>query len=96
MPADALPQPHTTVPGLAHLERTYLDALRRPLRGSVRITGAQRAEHGGTVVTAAAVTAQVVDGTLAVELPAGTYELALSLNTVDGERVRETETVTLE
>ncbi|TYP88441.1 hypothetical protein [Blastococcus xanthinilyticus] len=41
-------------------------------------------------------TAQVADGTLAADLPAGTYELALSLNTADGERVRQTETVSRE
>lgn len=97
MPADALPEPWPTpLPGLIHYERDYRDVLNRPLTGSVRITGQSRAVHGDVVITPAAVTVNVgTGGKLAVDLPAGKYELAGSFHTVDGEPVQEKETVTL-
>lgn len=96
MPADALPQPWPQpTTGLVRLERTYRDVLGRPLRGTVRITGAQRTADGATVTVGAPVNATVTDGLLAVNLPAGTYEIVAALTTVDGERARENDTITL-
>lgn len=96
MPADALPQPWPApLPGLVHLERLYRDVLGRPMRGTVLITGARRAVHGQTVVTDAGVTVALVGGRLAVDLPAGSYDLDVTLTSPDGQRVKETETVEL-
>lgn len=95
MPADALPQPHAMNRGRVRLERTYRDPLGRTMHGSARIAGATRTAHGPLVVAGVPVTAQIVDGLLAVELPPGTYEVTADLLSADGERAREAETVTL-
>lgn len=96
VPDDALPQPWPEpIPGIVHHERVYRDVLGRPMRGSVRITGAKRAQHGELVVAAAGVTVPLVDGRLTVDLPAGTYEMDAALTSADGERVKESETVEL-
>jgi hypothetical protein len=95
MPADALPQSSAPLPGATRLRREYRDALGRPMTGRVRITGAARSQDGTTVIVPAAVNADVAAGVLEVELPAGTYTLAATLTTVDGNRADDTETVEL-
>ena len=96
MPDDALPSPWPTpLPGLVHHERRYQDVLGRPMRGSVRITGATRAQHGDLVITNAGVTVQLVDGRLSVDLPAGTYQAEATLTSPDGQRLKESETLDL-
>lgn len=96
MPADARPvaaaQP---LPGAVPLRRLYVDALGRPMSGRARISGVERVKVGSTVIAPAPVNAEVVNGTLAVELPPGRYTVSAALTTVDGNRVDDTETVTL-
>lgn len=93
MPADALPIAPVGVG--ASLRRDYRDVLGRPMSGTVRITGAQRAQAGEAVTVPAAVNADVPAGVLDVALPPGTYTLAAALTTVDGNRADDTETVEL-
>lgn len=93
MPAEA--RPHAAHHGAHALHRFYADALGRPMTGTVRITGAARAQDGHRVTVPAAVTVEVTAGHMACGLPAGTYQLAANLTTVDGHRADDTETVTL-
>lgn len=96
MPVDALPVPPARpVDGAVQLRREYRDALGRPMTGSVRISGAERAQLGERVVMPAPVTADVPAGVLDVALPPGRYTLAASLATVDGHRADDTTTVVL-
>lgn len=94
MPADALPIAPVGVG--ASLRRDYRDVLGRPMSGTVRITGAQRAQAGERVTAPAPVTVALVDGLLYADLPPGQYTLAASLTTIDGHRADDTETVHLE
>ncbi len=96
MPDDALPQPWLdSVSSTVALVRTYLDVLGRPMRGSARITGAKHAKDGGLVVAGVPVTLSLDKGVLSANLPPGTYVLTTDLISVDNERERTEEEVTL-
>lgn len=96
MPADAAPQPWPTHPaGTVHHRREYRDPLRRPLRGTLTYTGAQRAETDAAVVVSAPVNVALEDGVVDVHLPPGTYKVTGQLQTADGVRIREDTTVEL-
>lgn len=97
MPVDALPVPWPEQPdGGLRLHRVYRDVLGRPLSGVVTITGTARTELDGTVTVPVPVNATLTDGVLDEYLPADTYRLEANLRSVDGARVTDTATITLE
>lgn len=94
------PQPYpgdliVSLPGTVHYRREYRDALGRPMRGRVTITGAARSEHDGVVTLPAPVVVDVADGILDVDLPPDTYTITAALRTRDGDRASETLKVAL-
>lgn len=97
MPSEALPVNRTAPPkGTVTLRRTYVDALNRPLTGSITLTGTKTTTNGGVVhLGAAPVTVALVGGLLEVDLPPDTYRLTAALRTVDGHRITSDETVTV-
>jgi hypothetical protein len=100
MPVDALPvswpDDPKPVPGLVHYERSYLDVLQRPMSGDAKVVRESRVAHGDTVIANAPVTVAVHGGRLSMDVPPGTYSISAVLVTVDGVRVHDTDTVTLE
>ena len=96
MPDDALPQPWPTpLTETARLRRDYRDALGRPMRGTLTISGVRRTDHGDTVTVAAPVNVALSEGLLEVDLPPGDYTITGALHTIDGARVREDSTLIL-
>lgn len=99
MPVDALPVPWDTggsLDGTVPYRREYRDALRRLVKsGTVTIAGQARTERDGVVTVPAPVTVELVGGVLDVHLAPGTYTIAATLRTVDGERTSDSDTVTL-
>jgi len=96
MPADALPQPYPQpLPGTARVRREYRDPLGRPLTGSVTLTGRSSTQAGELTIPAVAVNVAISGGVLDVSLPAGVYDLAASLRTVDGARTTVTDEITV-
>lgn len=95
------PQPYpgdlvAALPGTVRYRRVYLDALGRPMSGSLTFTGTARTEAGGAVVLPAPVVVPVGgNGGVDVWLPSDTYTVEASLRTADGARVTDSDTVTL-
>jgi hypothetical protein len=97
MPVDALPQPHpVAVPGTVTYRHEYRDALGRPLRGTVTLTGRTGADLDGLTVPPAPVPGELVGGVLEVDLPPDTYRLEGVLRTAEGARVTVRDEITLE
>jgi len=97
MPDAALPQPRTTpLPNVATLRREYRDALGRPLVGTVALTGKTGVKTGQLTVPPVSVTAKLVDGVLAVDLPPDTYTITSHrLHTAEGASVTVRDEVTV-
>ncbi len=102
---DAAPTPPTPFAGdvvtadlgrTVPLRRRYLDALGHPLSGSVILTGSRGHTHGETVIPAAPVPVELVDGLLEVRLPPDTYRLSGELHTAAGDRVPVSAEIVLE
>jgi hypothetical protein len=97
MPVDALPQPHpVAVPGTVTYRHEYRDALGRPLRGTVTLTGRTGIVLDGLTVLPAPVPGGLVGGVLEVDLPPDTYRLEGVLRTAEGVRVTVRDEITLE
>jgi len=101
MPADALPQPRAlsaraALPGTVTLRHEYLDALGRPLTGTVTLIGKAGARLDGITVPPAPVTAELAGGVLEVALLPDVYHLEGSLRTKEGARVSVRDEITLQ
>lgn len=95
MPTDALPQPWPMPVGAATFRRVYRDALGRPMRGRITLTGTQRTDYGDTSILPAPVTVELVDGVAAADLPPDTYTWTADLRTAEGARVTDSGQITL-
>lgn len=66
------------------------------MSGTVTITGTTRTETDGAVTVPVPVNATLVDGVLDVALPPGTYRIQAALRSIDGARLDDSATITLE
>lgn len=89
--------------GSTTLQKVYADALGRPMTGRVAITGlapevrgrAAIAGGGVGIMPGARLVVELTEGRLDLALPPGEYTLEAQLRTADGNRLTDTDTVTL-
>lgn len=93
MPAEALPIPWPEpIRGSVHFEKPYRDAAGRALSGKVTVTGTIRKDG---VIGDAPIVAEIVAGKLVLDLPPDTYTLVAKLQTPEGTKLTDTDTITL-
>lgn len=95
MPAPALPFPRGNRQTVRY-HRRYVDALGRPMTGTVTVTRRVAHAQGEEIVVPSAAAVALVDGHLNVMLTPGDYELAAQLRTAENVGVVHKIEVTVE